>query len=73
MLVIVVFGGIYGGIASLLTPPVGLNLYAMQGSTGEPLRKVVHGPLPFVWLQILVLGIVMLYPPLATFMPQKLF
>ena len=36
----------------LLTLPVGLNLYVMQGSTGEPLRKVVYGSLPFVWLQI---------------------
>jgi tripartite ATP-independent transporter DctM subunit len=57
----------------LLTPPVGLNLFVMQGSTGEALSKVIYGSMPFVGLQILVVLIVLLYPPIATFLPQRLF
>jgi C4-dicarboxylate transporter DctM subunit len=57
----------------LLTPPVGLNLYVMQGSTGEPFGDIVEGSLPFVGVQILMIALLMVYPPLATYLPDKLF
>jgi tripartite ATP-independent transporter DctM subunit len=57
----------------LLTPPVGLNLYVLQGATGEPFRNIVTGSLPFVALQVLVILIVLSYPPVATFLPNRLF
>lgn len=57
----------------LLTPPVGLNLYVLQGATGESFRKIVTGSLPFVALQVLVVLVILLYPPVATFLPDRLF
>jgi tripartite ATP-independent transporter DctM subunit len=57
----------------LLTPPVGLNLYVMQGATGEPFRDIVSGSLPFLCVQLLTIGLLLLYPPLATYLPNKLF
>jgi tripartite ATP-independent transporter DctM subunit len=57
----------------LLTPPVGLNLFVMQAATGEALNKVIYGSLPFVGLQIVVITIIILYPPIATFLPARLF
>jgi tripartite ATP-independent transporter DctM subunit len=57
----------------LLTPPVGLNLYVMQGATGEPFRDIVSGSLPFLCVQMLTIGLLLFYPPLATYLPNKLF
>ncbi len=57
----------------LLTPPVGLNLYVMQGSTGEPFRTIVAGSLPFAVLQVLVMFTIFLFPSIATVIPDRLF
>jgi C4-dicarboxylate transporter, DctM subunit len=57
----------------LLTPPVGLNLYVMQGSTGEPFRTIVSGSLPFAVLQVLVMFVIFLFPAIATIAPNSLF
>lgn len=57
----------------LITPPVGLNLYIVQGIAPDvPLSKVLIGSLPFV--VILILGIVLLciYPELALWLPNKM-
>jgi tripartite ATP-independent transporter DctM subunit len=59
----------------LLTPPFGLLLFAMKGvappaiTMGEVYRAVT----PFVVLGLLMLGAVMLFPPLATWLPAALF
>jgi C4-dicarboxylate transporter, DctM subunit len=57
----------------LLTPPVGLNLYVMQGATGEPFRTITNGSLPFVALQLLVMFLVFLFPSIAMMIPNGLF
>lgn len=56
----------------LLTPPVGLNLYVMQGATGEPFRTIMQGALPFVGCQALVIGLIFLFPDIATLLPKQL-
>ena len=39
--------------AGLITPPVGLNLYVVQGIAPDiPLATVLRGSLPFIWLLI---------------------
>jgi TRAP-type C4-dicarboxylate transport system permease large subunit len=57
----------------LLTPPVGLNLYVLQGSTGEPFRTIVSGSWPFVALQVLAILTVFIFPAIATWLPNQLF
>jgi tripartite ATP-independent transporter DctM subunit len=57
----------------LLTPPVGLNLYVMQGATGEPFRTIVNGSLPFVGLQIAVMLTIFMFPWIATAIPNSLY
>jgi C4-dicarboxylate transporter DctM subunit len=57
----------------LITPPVGLNLYIVQGIAPDvPLSKVLIGSAPFV--VILLLGIVMLsvWPELALWLPNQM-
>ena len=53
--------------------PVGLNLYVMQGATGEPFRTITNGSLPFVTLQLLVMFMVFLFPSIAMVIPNGLF
>jgi tripartite ATP-independent transporter DctM subunit len=57
----------------LLTPPVGLNLYVLQGSTGEPFRTIVSGSWPFAALQVLAMLIIFMIPAIATWLPNQLF
>jgi len=57
----------------LLTPPVGLNLYVMQGATGEPFRTIVNGSLPFVGLQIAVMLLIFMFPWIAMAIPNSLY
>jgi C4-dicarboxylate transporter DctM subunit len=57
----------------LLTPPVGLNLYVLQGATGEPFRTIVSGSMPFVLLQIMVMFLIFYFPSLATTLPNRLY
>jgi C4-dicarboxylate transporter DctM subunit len=56
----------------LITPPVGLNLYVVQGIAPDiPLRDILAGSLPYV--AVLALGIVILalFPALVTWLPNQ--
>jgi len=52
----------------LLTPPVGLNLFVLRTATGESMRDIVAGSLPFVCLQTLVLALVLIFPAIALYL-----
>jgi TRAP-type C4-dicarboxylate transport system permease large subunit len=58
---------------SLITPPVGVNLYVLQGATGEPLRDIIVGSAPFVVIQLLMVPLLFLLPWLALYLPSRLF
>jgi C4-dicarboxylate transporter DctM subunit len=58
----------------LITPPVGLNLYVVQGIAPEiPLRDILLGSLPYVG--VLAFGIValILVPDVVTWLPNQMF
>lgn len=57
---------------SALTPPVGLNLYILQGLTSEGMGRIIIATLPF--FLILVVGTVLLaaFPQIALWLPGKL-
>lgn len=54
---------------ALITPPVGMNLFVIKGITGEPMRKVILGVLPYALIVVMVLVLVIVFPPLATWLP----
>ena len=57
----------------LITPPVGLNLYVVQGIAPDiPLRDILVGSLPYVG--VLALGIIIfaLFPGLVTWLPNQM-
>ena len=55
----------------LLTPPFGLLLFTMKGVAppGITMNDVFQAALPYVWFGLLVLAVVFLFPPLATWLP----
>jgi C4-dicarboxylate transporter, DctM subunit len=57
---------------SLVTPPVGLNLFAVSGTSKIPVSEVVKGSVPFFLTDAFVLLAVAFYPELATWLPNLL-
>ena len=64
----------------LITPPVGLNVYtvrsvAVQMPEGEDLtlEEIFKGILPFFFLSIVALIILIAVPPISTFLPNQMF
>ncbi len=58
----------------LLTPPVGSSLYVLHGlRPDEPFSEVALGALPFVGVILFMLGILVLFPPLATWLPSLVY
>jgi len=59
---------------SFLTPPFGFALFYLRGVASQQLSTsdLYRGVLPFIVLQLLVLGLLAVFPALATWMPQQL-
>jgi C4-dicarboxylate transporter DctM subunit len=57
---------------SLVTPPVGLNLFAVSGTSGIPVSEVVRGSIPFFLTDALVLLLATFFPALSTWLPNLL-
>jgi tripartite ATP-independent transporter DctM subunit len=56
----------------LITPPVGLNLYVVQGIAPDiPLRDILAGSLPYVAVLALGILILALFPGLVTWLPNQ--
>jgi C4-dicarboxylate transporter DctM subunit len=57
---------------SVVTPPVGLNLFAVSGTAKIPVTQVLRGAVPFFLSDLLVLMLVIFFPVLATWLPNLL-
>jgi tripartite ATP-independent transporter DctM subunit len=56
--------------AGLLTPPVGLNLFVIQGVTGASLGQVARGSVPFLLILLGAGVLLVLFPGLALWLPR---
>jgi TRAP-type C4-dicarboxylate transport system permease large subunit len=51
---------------ALITPPVGLNLYVVQGARKEGrLSDVMMGAIPFVFVMLVMVGLLIVFPSIA--------
>ncbi len=51
---------------ALITPPVGVNLYVVQGVRGRgSITDTISGSLPFVVTMFVMIALIVLYPPLT--------
>jgi C4-dicarboxylate transporter, DctM subunit len=53
-----------------ITPPVGFNLFVIQGLTGVDILKVALAALPFFLLLLLGLGLIVIFPQIVTLLPN---
>lgn len=57
----------------LITPPVGLNLYVINGIVPDvDLKTVLTGALPFMLCMVLGIILLMIFPEIALWLPDKL-
>lgn len=56
----------------LITPPVGMNLFVIQGMARQPLSLVSRGAFPFVILMCIMIVILTIWPGLALWLPAKM-
>ena len=57
--------------AALITPPVGLNLYVVQGIRGSgAIADVIRGTIPFVGAMLVLIGLLMAFPDIALMLPK---
>ena len=58
----------------LITPPVGLNLYVIDGIAPDVgLPKILRGALPYALLMVLGIVLLCVFPQIATWLPDLLF
>lgn len=58
---------------ALITPPVGLNLYVVQGARKSGrFGDVMIGVIPYAFMMLLMVGLLVLFPAIALFLPENL-
>lgn len=55
---------------ALITPPVGLNLFVIQAVAKTKLATVVRGVTPLIFLMLLSVLLIYLFPAIVTFIPS---
>lgn len=59
---------------ALITPPIGMNLYVVQGVRGEgPISDVIRGAAPFVLVMLAMVAVLIALPQLALWLPDRVF
>ncbi|HUH40239.1 MAG TPA: TRAP transporter large permease subunit [Castellaniella sp.] len=58
---------------SLITPPVGMNLYVVQGiRKGGSVVDVICGALPFVLIMLVLTALIIYFPGIALWLPNQI-
>jgi len=58
----------------LITPPIGLNVFVLKAMLPDvPASRIFRGVIPFIGADIIRLGILLLFPPIALFLPNLFF
>jgi TRAP-type C4-dicarboxylate transport system permease large subunit len=55
-----------------ITPPVGFNLFVLQGMTKKQITWIARQALPMFWLMIVAVLLIWLFPPIVTYLPQQM-
>ncbi|WP_163557226.1 TRAP transporter large permease subunit [Halomonas sp. NO4] len=57
---------------SQITPPVGFNLFVLQGMTGRNILSIAWAAMPFFLLMMLGVVLITLFPAIVTFLPEAM-
>ena len=64
---------VIGTEIGLLTPPVGLNLFVIQGITKMPQTFVIRSTVPFLCMLVLTLIVCYFFPGIVTWLPNSMY
>ena len=53
-----------------ITPPIGFNLFVIQGMTGESIGRIAWATLPFFFIMVAMAVLVTVVPAIATWLPS---
>jgi TRAP-type C4-dicarboxylate transport system permease large subunit len=56
-----------------ITPPVGFNLFVLQGLTGKNMFYVARASLPFFFLMVVAVLMIWEFPQIVTYLPGRMF
>jgi len=58
---------------SLLTPPVGLNVYVIKGVAQDvPLSDIFKGTMPFLFMEFIAIAVLLLFPIITLWLPNTM-
>ncbi len=55
-----------------ITPPVGFNLFVLQGMTGRDMGFIARAALPMFLIMIAAVALLVAFPDIATFLPRQM-
>ena len=55
-----------------ITPPVGFNLFVLQGMTDHDMPFIAKAALPMFFIMCLAVILVVAFPEIATWLPEKM-
>ncbi len=55
-----------------ITPPIGFNLFVLQGMTGHEMGTIARAALPMFGIMVLMVFILIFIPELATWLPENM-
>jgi C4-dicarboxylate transporter, DctM subunit len=55
-----------------ITPPVGFNLFVLQGMTKKEIGWIAKVTLPFFFLMIAAVALIYVFPQIVTFLPEQM-
>ena len=72
---IIWFGVVYVVLAEtgMITPPMGINLFVIQGISREEISRVIVGSFPFFLLMLVGLAVLTAFPSVALVLPELFF
>ena len=55
-----------------VTPPVGFNLFVLQGMTKKDIAVIARAAFPFFLLMVLMVVLLYVFPQIVTFLPEQM-
>lgn len=56
----------------LVTPPLGVNAFVVSSITKEPIQNVFKGAIYMVFIALIVLALIIIFPDIATWLPSTI-
>jgi C4-dicarboxylate transporter DctM subunit len=55
-----------------ITPPIGFNLFVLQGMTGREMNFIARAAIPMFLIMVLMVFVLIAFPELATWLPENI-